>query len=182
MYKNFIVSILLLLPFSAIAIDSVVITKKTVEKSSMAQSSSRFSIFHNDMKSDDLGLNVSLLNESDMQLITMDCDKSLTSLESDCPHGNLSWMKNNLLGTANNHHGIGIFINSEKALLAKLTDHEFESNDNIVYEYGLGYNYFVNSASQDGFNFAAHLYRYNDKRISDTADNSGINLRVGYQF
>ena len=28
MYKNFIVSILLLLPFSAIAIDSVVITKK----------------------------------------------------------------------------------------------------------------------------------------------------------
>ena len=182
MYKNFIVSILLLLPFSAVAIDSVVITKKTVEKSSMAQSSSRFTIFHNDMQSDNLGLNVSLLNESDMQLITMDCDKSLTLLESDCPHGNLSWMKNNLLGTANNHHGIGIFINSEKTLLAKLTDHEFESNDNIVYEYGLGYNYFVNSASQDGFNFAAHLYRYNDKRISDSADNSGINLRVGYQF
>lgn len=182
MYKKFIVSILLLLPFSAVAIDSVVISKKAVEQPSAPQASSRFAIFHHDMQSDDLGLSIALLDESDMQIITMDCEKSLTALENDCPQGNLSWMKNNLLGTTNNHHGIGIFINSEKALLAKLTDHEFDSNDNIVYEYGLGYNYFVNSANQDGFNFAAHLYRYNDKRISDSTDNSGINLRVGYQF
>mgnify|MGYP000320949375 FL=1 len=182
MYKTLIISVLLLLPFSAVAIDSVVITKKAVEKSSMAQSSSRFSISHNNMQSDDLGLNVSLLDENDMQFITMDCDKSLTSLESECPLGNLSWMKSNLLGKTNNHHGIGIFINSEKALLAKLTDREFKSDDSIVYEYGLAYNYYINNANQDGFNFAAHVYRYNDKRIGESIDNSGINLHVGYQF
>ena len=68
MYKTLIISVLLLLPFSAVAIDSVVITKKVVEKSSMAQSSSRFSISHNDMQSDDLGLNISLLHQPLMQI------------------------------------------------------------------------------------------------------------------
>lgn len=182
MQRTLIVLILLLSSFCATAIDSIVIKHSAKLNVKSIDIQSRFSLPHDEITQNDLGLNIAVLDESDMQSVVMECDSLVESIGSNCLSGELTWTKKNLHHSAYNHHGIGIFINSEKALLAKLTDYQFKSDDSVVYEYGLAYNYFVNNTNQDGFNFAAHVYRYNDKRIGEAVDNSGINLRVGYQF
>lgn len=161
---------------SASALDSVVVEKKpTPSQAAIVSIAEQFTL------DDSLGINIGLLSEQDMQYITMACEQ-YTPQVTQCPTQLHRTIAGNLIEDINSHHAIGIFINSEKNLLAKLSAYQYKTDDNIVYDYGLGYNYFVNNTQDKGFNFAAHFYRYTDKRVDANIDNSGIRLQMGYQF
>lgn len=182
MFRVFLLTTLLFSSFSSMAIDSLILNKSALLTAS-ADIQPRFSLSHsNSQSSNESGFDISLLNESDMNFVTMNCEHAAANATNKCTQSSAPWVESSLKHKNNSHHGIGLFINSGKNLLAKLTDYEFKAEADIIYEYGVGYNYVVNNADASGLNFAAHVYRYNDKRFSNSDDASGISLQMGYQF
>ncbi len=187
MHKLFLLTTLLILSFSCVAIDSLIITKSVV-LSATSDIKPKFSLHHiTQQPENQLGFDVSLLSERDMSFAVMTCEnlnKHVVNSSSTevCTNGNAPWIENSIHNKTTNHHGIGIFINSKKNLLTKFIDYEFIAESDITYEYGLGYNYNSPYDGNSSLQFAAHLYRYNDKRINNSNDSSGISVQLGYQF
>lgn len=182
MFKSCLWLTLLFSSFSSIAIDSLFVHQSTLNNETTALKP-RFSLaISADQSGYDSGFNISLLDETDMNFVTMKCLSPVDIADNQCTEQNAPWIKNSRTPAMGNRHGIGIFINSEKNILAKFTDYQFKAQSDVVYEYGLGYNYAINNADISGLNFAAHIYQYHDKRLKNLDDVSGITVQVGYQF
>lgn len=134
---------------------------------------------------DNFGISLNLLSPQDMQRLTMACESELIDSRN-CAVQRSDNDTRNLIKDISSHHSIGVFINSDDIIFAKIADLNVSSNPSddksVVYDFGLGYNYFVNEANASGFNFGAHFYRFTDKRYNAHKDTSGIHLELGYRF
>lgn len=131
------------------------------------------------------GISLNLLSPQDMQRLTMACESELIDSRS-CAVQRSDNDRDNLIKDISSHHSIGFFINSDDIIFAKIIDLT-STNDqayekSVVYDFGLGYNYYFNEANASGFNFGAHFYRFTDKRYNAHKDTSGIHLELGYRF
>lgn len=134
---------------------------------------------------DNFGISLNLLSPQDMQRLTMACESEFIDSRG-CPVQLNDNDRGNLIKDTSSHHAIGVFINSDEIIFAKIADLNVSSNSrddkSVVYDFGLGYNYYFNEANASGFNLGAHFYRFTDKRYNAHKDTSGIHLELGYRF
>lgn len=134
---------------------------------------------------DNFGISLNLLSPQDMQRLTMACESELIDSRSCLVHLNDN-SRRNLVEDISSHHSIGLFINSDDIIFTKIADltstNDHGDDKSVVYDFGLGYNYYFNEANASGFNFGAHFYRFTDKRYNAHKDTSGVHLELGYRF
>jgi len=169
MLKSIIVLTLLL--------SSLSVSANNVNTKPIADNDSHFSLGIGGGKNyGGLGVNASLISETDLKYIAFGCSSYSSASGSDCDTISVGWIKTDLFDFGNNNHGFGLFLSTEE-------EHQYKTltgtSKERIYEYGVQYSYFMNEISNPGFNFGVHLFN-TENRIADNGMN--LTLQIGYQF
>ena len=117
-----------------------------------------------------LGVNMSMLTDSDMKYLAVGCLGYGGYSGFTCGAG-LGWIKTDLFNPKSNKHGLGVYLGA-------VGTERTSKGSEVISGVGLGYYYFLNGIADGGTNLGLTLVTGNGKYRSGT----GVLLQLGYQF